>query len=331
MTKPLAVLISDIHFTIPNIELASESLSAAIDCANDLDVPLVIAGDLNDSKDIIRAKVANRLIELLKRAQTDVILMVGNHDLINEKGKEHGLNYLAPYVVIAEQCGTTSILGENVGIFPYQSSSEELKEKLSRVPKGSILIMHQGFLGASMGDYVQDKSSLDPELVKDFTVISGHYHRHQTLGTVTYIGSPYTMTFGEANDGPKGFLVLNTDGTFERKILDLRRHIKIECDIKDLYDKNLYKDVRKKDLLWLKVTGPRAELSAINKQELGLSILGHSNFKLDLDFTGDVKLKRPETSKLSDIEIFDSIIEGTTETADQKLYLKELFREIIKS
>jgi DNA repair exonuclease SbcCD nuclease subunit len=320
--KPLFVAISDIHFNIQNLNLAAESLSAALFKATELKVPLVIAGDLNDTKAIIRAEVANKMISILENAKTPVFILEGNHDKVNEKSDDHGLNYLKPYAKIIDKVAATKFL-PNVLFIPYQNDGEKLTSILERVPEKTILVMHQGVRGAFMGDYVQDKTSIDTELLKDFTVISGHYHRHQTVGTLTYIGSPYTMTFGEANDGPKGFLVVNEDGSFTREILNLRKHTILELN--NLNEFN-FKNLNPSDLIWIKLSGNSEYLENIKKSDVA-KLIGHSNFKLDKIYPEKVKLEKK--AELTDGEILDALIDSSQESSEQKKYLKQLWRELV--
>lgn len=323
MSNPKAVVISDIHFSLPNLELASTALELAITRSNELKVPLVIAGDLNDTKAIIRAEVANRLIKLLGEAKQDVFILVGNHDLINEKGIDNSLNFLGSYAHIM----SFPIQYRGMWFIPYQSSAEKLKQLLPSITKGSILIMHQGFLGAAMGDYVQDKSSIDPELFKDYTVISGHYHRHQTIGTVTYIGSPYTITFGEANDGDKGFLILNEDGTFERIIIPLRKHVIFEHNFSEPLEYSPY--IQPDDLLWVKARGPWSLLKKLKKADIGKALIGHTNFKLDLIPNDSKELEVKEADNLKEDQVLDLLIDQVDDTQEAKTYLKELWRSLL--
>ena|ERR1700677_3740014 len=324
LAKPICVCISDIHFNINNLELATTALKAAIFKAEELKIPLVIAGDLQDTKAIIRAEVANRLIELIRDAKTKIYILVGNHDLINEKGTENALNYLAPYATIISKPTFEKISGRECFLVPYQTDPEILEQAKSFYTV--LIIMHQGVLGAEMGDYIQDKTSIAPEF--KCPVISGHYHRHQTIGTITYIGSPFTHTFGESGDGDKGFLVLNSDGTFTREILNLRRHRKFNVTSRQIpvkYGPNSHPD----DLIWLKVSGPKSELIKLDKKVIGDRLLGHSNFKLDLIPT-DSKPTDLKIECLPTDEIFDSLIDNLSETDDQKAYLKETWRAIIE-
>lgn len=324
----LAVLISDIHFSVNNLQLASESLKAAIDKSNELKVPLIVAGDLNDSKAIIRAEVANRLIELFGLAKQEIFILVGNHDLINEKGIGHGLNYLWPYAKIVDK---PVLIDQGLTLVPYYSDLEALKTLLKMLRPEYPLIMHQGFRGAFMGDYIQDKTSIEISEVKDYRVFSGHYHRHQTLGTVTYIGSPYTITFGEANDGPKGFISINSDGTFERHILHLRKHITIELEAATAFNPSFESPLyylKPEDLLWIKLKGAKSLLDAINKKQIAEKIVGHMNFKLEKIITENEDKPSETIISLTDKQQFDALIDSLEDTEAHKQNLKVLWRRI---
>jgi len=323
MSTPIAVTISDIHFNLNTLSIASKALKSALRRAEYLGVPLIIAGDLHDTKAIIRAEVMNELIYIIRSARTRIYILVGNHDLCNERGSVHGLEYLDPYVTIVDKTQCLMRGDLNWALIPYMHDKNELIQTIDELkPHTKLLIMHQGFMGAYMGDYMQDKTSISVDAVKDFTVISGHYHRHQTIGTVTYIGSPYTITFGEANDGPKGFLILNEDGTFTREILNLRKHLVINCDIKDIYESEIYKDYNRErgDLLWLKVNGPLSELQKLDKSAF-------PNIKLELIPTDSQELKAP-TKEMTGEEIFDSIIDNLSDSVEHRSNLKRLYREI---
>lgn len=328
MSSPIAVLTSDLHFNLNTLEIASQALRAALAKAEALQLPLIIAGDLQDTKAIIRGEVANRLIEILQGSSVKVFILRGNHDQLSEKTEEHALNYLRPYATIVD----APRWYQNLLLIPYQNQSESLAYiiKNEGVLPDSILVVHQGFLGAAMGDYIQDKSSISPDAVKDFTVISGHYHKHQIIGTVTYIGSPYTITFGEANDGQKGYLILNSDGTFTREILNLRKHVILNANLTE-ESLDFHVDplkINPDDLVWLKIHGPQSLLQKVNKQKIGLKLFGHANYKLDLIGTESVPKEQP-VSQYSDKDILDKIIDEQPETEHQRRYLKSLWKELI--
>ena len=102
---------------------------------------------------------------------------------MNEKASEHSLNFLEPYATIVDEPRVFMELPE-VFFIPYQSNTEKLLRILDAPRTEKIYVMHQGFKGAFMGDYSVDKSSIDVSEVAHAKVFSGHYHRHQNLGTV---------------------------------------------------------------------------------------------------------------------------------------------------
>lgn len=325
MSKPLFVAISDLHFNLNNLHLSSAALHKAEQKALELKIPLVIAGDLHDTKAIIRAEVANTLVSLLSNPVVDVFILMGNHDMLNEKGEGHGLNYLRPYAnVIDFPCKFDELPG--VLFIPYQNDSTNISNILKqKANKGDILVMHQGVKGAFMGDYVQDKTSIEPSSLKDFTCISGHYHKHQTVGTLTYIGNPFTMSFGEANDGPKGFLVVNDDGTFTREILPFRKHVILERNLEDSIRPNT--STSADDIIWLKLRGSKSKLDMVSKADLS-KIVGHSNFKLDKISSESAPLES-SSKNLTDKETLDALIDKLSDMEELKTHLKSLWRELL--
>lgn len=348
MAKPIAVVISDIHFTPSTLELASISLRMAKDEAIKLKVPLVLAGDTLDTKAIMRAECVNELIDIFsaEKQAVETYVLVGNHDLLNEKGKDSSLDFLRPYVNVVDgktifkrSISTDWSSSIKAYLLPYYSDNNLLSNILyntkNRNPKGAIIICHQGVQTAYMGHYTQDKTSLSPQSFSDFRVISGHYHRRQdiktgkprkgAIGLFSYIGNPYTQNFGEASDGPKGFQILKDNGLLEFIPTNLRKHIVIEREFKDLTAP--VSDYVAGDLVWLKVTGLRSELSSINKKKLGSLLFGHDNYKLDLISKEVITIK--EIKSLSEAELFDSIIDNTGEPKEKSTYLKSLWREAL--
>lgn len=332
-TNPKAVLISDIHFTVPTLELASIALATAMDYARMLNVPLVIAGDTLDSKAIIRGECANRLLTILAGAKTPVYMLVGNHDLLSEKSSEHSLNFLKPLVNVIESPVYVESL--DAVLIPYMNSKDDLQELLDKTTTGSLIIMHQGVETAFMGAYVQDKTSLPLAAFANFRVISGHYHRAQNIkcgspkkgavGLFSYIGNPYSLSFAEAGDGPKGFQVLYDDGLMKQVVVPLRKHVIMEAAYGEW---TKYPDLNPEDLLWLKVTGTRTQLDSLDKVKIGEMLLGHANFKLEKIYQDAEEVTQPAQSFTSD-ELIDMLIDNLKEEPEEKARLKNFWRELL--
>lgn len=328
--KPRAVLISDVHFNINTLEIAAAALAQAIKKAEQLQVPLIVAGDLHDTKAALRGECVKAMIKLFQYAKCQCLVLVGNHDLINEKGNSHSLEFLRPYVTLLDNRWTQHA---DLFLVPYQTNQINLRQILSEVPKGSTLICHQGVNGAQMGHYSQDRTSIAKGYFKDFRTISGHYHTRQTIdcggigkghvGQFDYIGNPYTLTYGEANDPEKGFQVLNTDGSLTFVPTNLRKHVVVERTLETLYDNLL---AGSNDLVKFYLHGVESEIAKVKKRDVGMKLLGHCNFIFEkVPTKSTVKV---EVKKLPDIEVLDKLIDAQDETADHKQYLKSLWREV---
>jgi DNA repair exonuclease SbcCD nuclease subunit len=333
MSKPIAVLISDIHYSLQTLELADKSLRMAIDKANELGVQLIIAGDLHDTKANLRGECVNAMIKTFKTAKNRPWVLVGNHDKINEKSIYHSLNFLSPYAEVINDTTHCIATDTPVVLIPYQFAASGFSWELARLKERKIIIAHQGIQGSDGGHYIQDLSAIRKEEAGTFRIISGHYHKRQDIeltysGIWSYIGNPYTLTFGEANDPEKGFQILNEDGSLTFVPTNLRKHIVIDVHLSDsdeLVVRNGYYEVSAQDIVQVRLKGSKSQLPRANKFKVG-QILGLQDFKLDL-IPNDDKLETEGLKNLSQVEILDGLIDKLPERA-AKDALKVLWRSL---
>lgn len=358
MPKPIAVLISDVHYSVQTLELADKAMRMAINKANDLHVPLVVAGDLHDTKANMRGECVKALRATFKTFNVVDIdplyegdptskpyILRGNHDAFNEKSTDHSLECLEDLAHIVGHPGfyneLHTINGNSIHLIPYHHDPEELRKYLKKVDKGSCIIMHQGIEGSNAGDYIQDKSAINHEDVKDFRVISGHYHQRQDIktgrpqkgavGLWSYIGNPYSLNYAEANDPPKGFQILMDDGTLEFVPTNLRKHVIVEIQVDKPYvgyniidPFNLDRD---KDFLWVKVSGSKEKLMEWDKQKVIKLLKLRSDFRLDLIPTDTITTAPENAQNMTQMEILDNIIGSLSDTSEErKERLKELWK-----
>jgi hypothetical protein len=343
--KPVAVIISDVHYSLKTLELADAAMHQAINRAAELRVPLIIAGDLHDTKAAMRGECVNALIQTFSMANRNGVIprvLIGNHDMLNEKGEGHSLNFLRRYAEIIDAPKLDDTSGSY--FIPYQNDPTKYPGILADIPKGSTLIVHQGIKGSDPGEYTHDKTAVDKELFADYRTISGHYHRAQDIkagrprkgavGLFSYVGSGYTVTYGEAEDGKKGFQVLYDDGLMELVPTNLRRHIIITGEWSGQhqdfqYNIPLSTHPNPDDLVWVKVTATKRQLDGLNKKALGSWLGIGENFKLDkIPTDSDTKVKAAEIEKKTHSELLDGIIDGSAESAEEKAALKALYREL---
>lgn len=329
MPKPIAVLISDIHYNINTLQLADASMRQAVAKANSLGVRLIVAGDLHDTKANLRAECVNAMIATFRLSSIKPIIMVGNHDKINEKSEDHSLQFLNRSALLIDSWDCY----KNLHFIPYYADSNELRAaiKYEEPEKSNILIMHQGIQGSHSGDYIQDKNALQKEDVAGLRVISGHYHRRQTLelpdgGKWDYIGNPYTLGFGEANDPEKGFQVLMDDGSLEFVPTNLRKHVVVEVNY-DIFPSKHPKlpSWTVQDLIWVKASAKREALLQLSKDTIAKDLGIKQAFRLDLIPT-DAKIEL-KNNGLDKDKLFDSIIDELPSTSlERKDRLKSLWK-----
>jgi DNA repair exonuclease SbcCD nuclease subunit len=336
MSKPIAVLIGDIHYNINTLLLADKAMRMAVEKANTLQIPLVVVGDLHDTKANMRGECVNAMLDTFAELSVDLncYILVGNHDKINEKSDEHSLNFLRDRATIVDL--PCKLLGfpDNFRFVPYYSDADELRTYLKAIPKGSTLIMHQGIQGSNSGEYYQDKSALKPEDVAGMRVISGHYHARQTIelpddGKWDYVGNPYTLTYGEANDPEKGFQILHDDGSLEFVPTNLRRHIILDVHVTQVKTLGEHAQLlNKNNLWWIKIRGANAQLSGITRRHIEC-ITKMSSFKLDLIPT-DTTTNKNIAVNVSQDYLLDSIIDSLTNTNyEQKQRLKIIWKDLM--
>ncbi len=79
------------------------------------------------------------------------------------------------------------------------------------------------------------------------------------------------------------------------------------------------------DLLWVKVSGPASELDKLKKSVVGKALIGHEHFKFDRIYD-EAEKSEPEDITLPPDQLFDKLIDASEETAEQKQFLKALWR-----
>ena len=344
MSKPTAVIISDVHYSMQTLEVADKAMRLAVAKSNELGVPLVVCGDLHDSKANIRAECMNTMTKTFELCKQHSIILRGNHCSVNEKSEEHALGFLSRTSQIVSTIGKF----RNWCFIAYQHDPMEFSLALARIPKGSTIFCHQGVMGSNAGHYIQDKSAVPIEWIKGYRVISGHYHNRQTLhsygsippgmsvngprGLWDYVGNPYTLNFAEANDPEKGFQILYEDGSLEFVPTNLRKHIIINIEYTNsaVFTISKYAPIKEKDIIWVKVTGPSDEVCNLTHKSIAKVFNFTHDFKLDLiplEVTPGEKLEVNES--ITQVQMLDTLIDNLTNTDNtRKLRLKELWKRL---
>jgi DNA repair exonuclease SbcCD nuclease subunit len=184
---------------------------------------IVFLGDLFHTHAVMRMEVINfwlRSFTILCSSTNpfEVIALVGNHDKCGniENNYMHSLQSFQFH-------GSRLIVIENpeivdgIGFMPYMRDHNKLIEAAKRMPK-RCLVAHQTFTGATYENGFYAEDGIDPDLLPQEQIISGHIHKSQQVGKCFYPGTPKWDTISDANED-KGIWIIehSSEGSIESK------------------------------------------------------------------------------------------------------------------
>lgn len=339
--KNLFISISDVHLNLKNLEVSMSVLNQAFIEARKVKVDLLICGDLNDSKALMRSEWVKALMQLIHEfLDVKVHVIIGNHDLNNKNSKDHSLEFLKPFSNVVIYSENSHVIINDVSFYfiPYKATKEEFLTSIDEARSLGIkkLVTHQGYLSAFMGDYSQDESSVDPESLKDFEkILSGHYHKHQFVGdNIVYFGSPFTVNFGESKDKKYIFNVYESEGSIGLMPIPTvaRRHIQeaFEGFIPDDYKT----EAKENDLVKVILKGTKEFCLADHSKVLSKIFNGNNNITVIPEIISQSK-KRIDLEKISSpLQVIEDYLEGAATDFDKEVlknYLYSIIGESLKN
>lgn len=142
-------------------------------------------------------------------------LLVGNHDTYHKNTNQinspelllesyHNINKInSPVEVDFEDC--------KVLLVPWICPENE-EEILSAIrnTEAKVIMGHFELKGFEMYRGTTCDDGMETGIFAGKTVYSGHFHHKSTIGNVTYVGTPYQMTWSDFGD-VKGFHIFDTD------------------------------------------------------------------------------------------------------------------------
>lgn len=156
-------------------------------------------GDFLDTKEVIRGKCLNFLYDQLSASSLNHIVLVGNHDWFNLECQDHSLRTLQDLKNV-EIIDKPTRMG-NMLFVPYMHDLEKLRAVLNEYRNQDlVLVGHLEISNFDFGNGHVCTKGLTLEDVAGFKrVISGHFHKYQTEGNLTYLGTPFSHSFGETD------------------------------------------------------------------------------------------------------------------------------------
>lgn len=257
-------------------------------------------GDLLDTKEVIRGRCLNTCLEYFMNSKLQHTVLVGNHDWFNLECKEHSLEFLK----MLDNVAVVDSLIQNVAGFafiPYIHDKETLKKTLKEASDSKILFAHLEVSNFDFGNgYICDEGLDLKDLSKFKKVISGHFHKFQQQGNLTYLGTPFSHSFGESNQ-TKYIATINEEGVLDLIETGFPKHVTIEFNCDNLNDTKdhvlipeIFDDPKKplKDYYRVILTGKQENVDRFPK---------HMYNKIDIKW-----IERPSDSIVSGLQISDT-------------------------
>ena len=181
---------------------------------------VIFTGDIHDTRNFVNveALVQTKRLFQTKMKDFDIHIILGNHDMYHEN--DYDITTLELFedipnvTVYRANVVKKDFLGKTWYLFPWiiQEKEErviEFLDKLSSLPKAkrdnTVLFGHFEMFGIDMEGNNVSTFGLDPNMFMNAAglTLSGHYHgqSHMKKGDseLYYLGSPYPMTFANAN------------------------------------------------------------------------------------------------------------------------------------
>ena len=285
-------------------------------------------GDLFDQRKFINFVGFDAAIKgFFDKLEVPMVTLLGNHDI----SYKESLRVNAPELLVKNYANLDIVSYpqtiDGVDFIPWicDENREEVYEFIKK-SKSKICLGHFEIAGFSMQKGIPSHGGLDIKTFDKYSlVLSGHYHTRSTNCNITYVGTPYELTWSDYND-PKGFHVLDTE-TCEMEFIENPYH---------LYETITYDD--RQEMIWSPQDYDEkyVKVIVVNKTDyfkfdtfIGeLSRSGAYDVKILENFTDKPIGAIGEEIQLQDtLEVLDSYIDSLKleDTDDVKAYMKSLY------
>jgi DNA repair exonuclease SbcCD nuclease subunit len=224
------LVIGDPHIQVSNLKDSQELMNFVIKTVLERKIRVVILlGDLFHTHAVKRVEVEDFWSNAFRVFDENDIacrVLVGNHDQIGSKEKEQEINALnifkpGPYDLSERVIINKPLVLGKIAYIPYHSDEGTfLKacQDLYDLGATDLLVAHQTFTGAQYENGFFSEEGIDPGLVPQKQILSGHIHKSQQVGKCFYPGTPKWDTMADVNQ-EKGIWIFthNESGEYIEK------------------------------------------------------------------------------------------------------------------
>lgn len=190
------LLCGDPHFTYSELNECEKFGQFLIDQVRKNDVMPIFLGDQFHTHSSISLPVLTLWKSIFKELSGYFIALVGNHDQEYAGAVRNSMSVFDNYGIIVNK----PVVINDTLFTPYMKNSEDFI-KTCNDNKTHTVICHQTFNGSryESGFYATGPDCIEPDLVPQHQIISGHLHTPQEFGKVWYPGAPRWRTLSDAN------------------------------------------------------------------------------------------------------------------------------------
>lgn len=165
-----------------------------------------ILGDLCEQKDFHHSWMVNNVVDWIVECSqhSKVWILLGNHDYTDIDHPFFSFLGHLPNVNFITRPGIYKVKG--IGIVTWLPHTRDPEKEWAEIVKTDaykycdVVFAHQTFEGAMVANGKR-LSGVPTSLLGKKKIISGDIHVPQKFGQVEYVGSPYTIDFGDEWDG----------------------------------------------------------------------------------------------------------------------------------
>ena len=154
--------------------------------------------------------------EKCERLGIQLHTLIGNHDVAYKNTLEVNSPSLLlneyNNIEIHEEFDTVDFDGVSIDVVPWicDDNVDDIFNRMKE-SKAQICFGHFEIAGFEMDRGNVCESGIDKQSLSKYDVVlTGHFHHKSTDGNITYVGTPYEMTWADWND-PKGFHIFDTE------------------------------------------------------------------------------------------------------------------------
>lgn len=175
---------------------------------------IVFLGDLLDKSNKIHNDVFIPLfkkIEFFHDNGIEMWFILGNHDITSTLTNSSILETFERFGHLVSSPETFTFGNTIINMVPYTKD-----DNLVPTVNADYLFTHLSICEFDFGNnHIANSAEHQAFNVNMFSnykkVFTGHFHKRQQKYNIEYIGSPYQLTFGDAGDLNRGFVVFDTD------------------------------------------------------------------------------------------------------------------------